>query len=380
MSTNISYDYPKATSNSSTWIPNQTYQYISHPNPCICIMDNYRKLSMRCTICKLNTTSNKCKCSRQHYILHEDCMRNNEVLTRRTKDTDYNNKVCQQEKGCSRDELRAYLNVVEVGYGIDMNCDHIISPKGYNKKGAYDFDMTLKQHSDFICHYKNLQLLTPRENSSKSSHNDPVEVKIVHEEFAKQTPAGDIHDILIARRKKGSSIEVRDIIAKEEVVQKEVDEETIKVKRFVFEGNTYLRSAQSGLIYDEFTKDEIGEWNATSKSIDFYETDDEKEEEEVDEEEEEVDEEQAELVREEAEIAKAKTDFAIQMAKREAEFKAKKARKEIKNKLPELINTFKADRQAKIDALLKEMDAADKGLYDTELVESEFSKLTTYIT
>ena len=98
---------------------------------------------------------------------------------------------------------------------------------------------------------------------------------------------------------------------------------------------------------------------------------------------EEVDDEQVELVREEAEIAKAKTDFAIQMGKREAEFQAKKARKEIKNKLPELINIFKADRQAKIDDLLKEidalkkeMDAADKGHCDNDLIDAELSKLT----
>ena len=362
----ITHNYPKATSNSSNWIPNQTYQYISHPSPCICIMDNYGNLSMRCTICKLNTTSNKCKCSRQHYLLHEDQMRNNEILSRRTTDTEFNNKSFKQAKGCSRAEFRAHLNIDVVGYGIHISAvDHIISPKGYNKKGAYDFDMTLKQHCDFICHYKNTQLLTPHENSVKSSHNDPTEVKIVHDEFANQTPPGDIHDILIAMRKRRDVTEVAHIA---EVVAVKKELEGIKVKRLEYEGNTYMISSQLGLIYDKVTHEEIGEWNATSKSIDFYETDDEEDEDDDEDEEDEEDEEQAELVREEAEIAKAKTDFAIQMDKREAEFKAKKARKEIKNKLPELREALIAKEQALFDKKIADIKS---GLFDEQLISNE---------
>ena len=365
----------KAPLDKSKWIPDQTYTYKNHPWPSICCLNANNVPEMRCTECyQITSGKNACKCLQQEYLIHKDRMKNSEILSRRTKDTDYNNNICQQTKGCSRAEFRTHLNVGEIGYGKGiMNCDHIISPKGYNKKGAYDFDMTLKQHRDFICHYKNTQLLTPHENSVKSSHNDPVEVKIVHDEFAKQTPTGDIHDILIAMRERRDVTEIAHI-AEVVAVKKEVEEETVDVVRFEFEGKAYWISDKTGLvqtrlIFDKVTHEEIGEWNATSKSIDFYETDDE-EEEETDEEEE-VDEEEAELVREEAEIAKAKADFAIQMDKREAELKAKKARKEIKNKLPELREALIAKSQAVIDKELKKIADIKSGLFDEQLISNE---------
>jgi len=234
MSTFISYDYPKAPTNKSDWEIGKTYKYKTHPMPCTCHWsEQWDELkTMICDECGYNTTNNKCSCSPQDYLLHKDRARNIEVLSRRTVDTEINNKSFQQAKDCSRAEYRAYLNVDVVGYGKYISsCDHIISPKGYNKKGAYDFDMTLKQHHDFICHYKNAQLLTPHANSVKSSHNDPDELKIVYEEFAKQTPAGDIHDILIAMRKRRDVTEVAHIaevvaVKKEDVVvekEKELD-------------------------------------------------------------------------------------------------------------------------------------------------------------
>ena len=87
--------------------------------------------------------------------------------------------------------------------------------------------MTNKQHRDFIFHYKNFQLLTPRKNSVKSSYNDPDEVKIICAEFVKQTPPGDIHDILIARRKRGDVTEVpriAEVVVMKKVVEEEEDE------------------------------------------------------------------------------------------------------------------------------------------------------------
>jgi hypothetical protein len=306
--------YPKATSNSSTWEPGLIYKYINHPSPCKCIMDKFGNLSMQCTVCMLNTTSNKCKCSRQHDLLHKDQVRNNAALSGRTVDTERNNISFKLAKGGTREELRIHVNVAEIGYGKGIAaCDHIVSPKGY-KTHPYDFDMTNEQHHDFICHIKNSQLLTPHENSVKSSHNDPDELKIIFAEFDKQTPPGDIHDILIARRKRG------DVVVKEEEEEEEVDEEQVELDR---------------------EEAEIAKANA-------------------------------EIAKANAEIAKANAE----MAKREAEFKAKKIRKEIKNKLPELRNTFKANIQSKIDALLKEMADADKGLHDDILVDAEVLKLT----
>jgi hypothetical protein len=76
-------------------------------------------------------------------------------------------------------------------------------------------------------------------------------------------------------------VEEKKVVVEEKKVEEEVKD---TVKRFVFEGKTYLRSPQSGIIYDESTSEELGEWNAKTNSIDFYEVEEEEEEEEYEEE------------------------------------------------------------------------------------------------
>jgi len=234
---------------------------------------------MICDECGYNTTNNWCPCSPKGYTLHKDRQMNRSAL--KNPDTPTNIQKFKEAKDCTPEEFRSQLKVNEYDYSKGKtDIDHYISPNEKRSKSEFMFDLTNKQHEDFIRHHKNCRMLPTSINQRKGSSNNLDELKIIFEEFAKQTPAGDIHDILIAMRERRNLTEVAHI-AEVVAVKKEVDEESIKVKRFVFKGNTYLISAQSGLIYDEFTKDEIGEWNATSKSIDFYETDDEEEEEDV---------------------------------------------------------------------------------------------------
>ena len=58
---------------------------------------------------------------------------------------------------------------------------------------------------------------------------------------------------------------------------------TVSVKKFVFEGTTYLRSSE-GLIYHAKTQELFGRWNDETKTIDEFEEDSEEEEESDDEE------------------------------------------------------------------------------------------------
>ena len=301
----------------SELIQGQRYEY-GKPYPGICVLDtkgqNKGKLVLRCTKCNANNLNNDCKCSPQQFLMRKD----SEMILHALKKPDTPDfiKKFKEAKGCTPQEYRTHMKLNEYDYrkGI-TDADHIISPNDKTKPSEFGFCLTNKRHRDFIFHYKNNELLPTKINQQKGSSNNLDEVKIVHEEFAKQTPTGDIHDILIAMRKRRDVTEVAHIA------------EVVAVKK----------------------------------------------------EEESEDEEDAELVREEAEIAKTKTDFAIQMDKREAEFKAKKARKEIKNKLPELRAVLIAEQQALIYALLKKMDDVNKGLYDNELVETELSKLTAYL-
>ena len=354
----------------SELIQGQMYEY-GKPYPGICVLDtkglNKGKLVIRCTECNLNNLKNDCKCSRQQFLMRKD----SEMIQHALKKPDTPDFIqkFKEAKGCTPQEYRTHMKLHEYDYrkGI-TDADHIISPNDKTKPSEFGFCLTNKQHRDFIFHYKNNELLPTKTNQQKGSSNNLDEVKIVHEEFAKQTPPGDIHDILIAMRKRRDVTEVAHIA---EVVAVKKELEGIKVKRLEYEGNTYMISSQLGLIYDKVTHEEIGEWNATSKSIDFYETDDEEDEDDDEDEEDEEDkedEEQAELVREEAEIAKAKTDFAIQMDKREAEFKAKKARKEIKNKLPELREALIAKEQALFDKKIADIKS---GLFDEQLISNE---------
>jgi hypothetical protein len=52
---------------------------------------------------------------------------------------------------------------------------------------------------------------------------------------------------------------------------------TVSVKKFVFEGTTYLRSSE-GLIYHAKTQELFGRWNDDTKTIDEFEEDSEEEE------------------------------------------------------------------------------------------------------
>jgi hypothetical protein len=58
---------------------------------------------------------------------------------------------------------------------------------------------------------------------------------------------------------------------------------TDRVKRFEYNGTTYLRSPGTGLVYN-MEQDEVGVWNETTGVIDFREATDEEEEEEYEEE------------------------------------------------------------------------------------------------
>lgn len=329
MSTNISYDYPKAPTNKSAWEIGKIYKYKTHPMPCTCHWSEQwvGLKTMICDECGYNTTNNWCPCSPKGYMLHKDRQMNRSAL--KNPDTPDNIKKFKEAKSCTPEEFRSHVKQNEHDYrkGI-TDIDHYISPNDKRCQPEFMFDLTNKQHEDFIRHYKNFRMLPTSVNQQKGSSNNLDELKIIFEEFAKQTPAGDIHDILIAMRKRGHVTEVPHI-TKEVAVKKEVEEET----------------------------------------------DDEEPEDEEPEDEEEVDEEDAELVREEAEIAKAKADFAIQMDKREAELKAKKARKEIKNKLPELREALIAKEQAlfdkQVEAFNKKIADIKSGLFDEQLISNE---------
>ena len=60
----------------------------------------------------------------------------------------------------------------------------------------------------------------------------------------------------------------------------EEEEETDVVTKVEINGKKYLKSKNSGVIYDIDTQDEIGEWNAKENKIDFYEEEEEEYEEE----------------------------------------------------------------------------------------------------
>jgi uncharacterized membrane protein YqiK len=65
--------------------------------------------------------------------------------------------------------------------------------------------------------------------------------------------------------------------------EKTADEEPDKVKRFEFEGVKYLKSKNTGIIYN-MEQDVVGKWNEQSNKIDFKEAEDEEEEEEYEDE------------------------------------------------------------------------------------------------
>jgi hypothetical protein len=61
----------------------------------------------------------------------------------------------------------------------------------------------------------------------------------------------------------------------------EVEEEPDVVKRFEFEGVKYLKSKNTGIIYN-MEQDVIGKWNESTQKIDFNTEDGEEEEEDYD--------------------------------------------------------------------------------------------------
>jgi hypothetical protein len=80
---------------------------------------------------------------------------------------------------------------------------------------------------------------------------------------------------------------------KETEKRQKPDNEPDVVKRFEFEGNKYLKSKNTGIIYN-IEQDVIGKWNDTTNKIDFNPEEDEYEYEEEDEEEEDEEEEDEE--------------------------------------------------------------------------------------
>lgn len=65
----------------------------------------------------------------------------------------------------------------------------------------------------------------------------------------------------------------------EKEVEEEAEEEEINVTRINYEGQKYLKSIDTGIIYDESTQEQVGEWNFKTNKIDFYKDEEEEEEE-----------------------------------------------------------------------------------------------------
>jgi chromosome segregation ATPase len=64
--------------------------------------------------------------------------------------------------------------------------------------------------------------------------------------------------------------------------EKKPEEEVDVVRKFEFEGTTYLKSKSTGVIYN-MDQDLVGKWNEETQKIDFEDIDDEEEEDEYDE-------------------------------------------------------------------------------------------------
>lgn len=275
--------------------PIKTCKYRNHPNPAIQSFNNKGKSEWRCSKCNRNITHNWCKCSPQQYLIHQDREKNSYVLRGILSGTKFTERFIRSfelEKGCTPYEVGKYLNLAEIGWekGI-TDCDHRMSPIG--------FDLTNPQHLDFIRHIKNLILLSSKKNKQKSSHNDPDEIKIAYEEFAKQTPPGDIHDILNARRKRGGAKEVPHIV--EEIIP------------------------------DMTRSEEPSEWNEHEAEI------------------------AKANAKREAEIAKANAKYEAEIVKANAKYEANKIQKEISKHQSEILKHQSeiSKYQSLIDALRK---------------------------
>ena len=58
-----------------------------------------------------------------------------------------------------------------------------------------------------------------------------------------------------------------------------VEVEETSVELIIQDGKKYLKSPESGIVYDESSNEEVGEWNTKENRIDFYEDEEEEEEE-----------------------------------------------------------------------------------------------------
>ena len=76
--------------------------------------------------------------------------------------------------------------------------------------------------------------------------------------------------------------EKKEVVGAAPVPIENVSEEQDVVRKFEFEGVTYLKSKFTGVIYN-MDQELIGKWNEGTQKIDFEEFDDEEEEDEYDE-------------------------------------------------------------------------------------------------
>ena len=102
----------------------------------------------------------------------------------------------------------------------------------------------------------------------------------------KQTPEGPQDPVAKAVKSSAKSVKASSDPVTEKAVKSakkvEEEEEADVVKRFEFEGVKYLKSKNTGIIYN-MDQDVVGKWNEKTGKIDFEEAGSEEEEEEYDE-------------------------------------------------------------------------------------------------
>jgi len=85
-----------------------------------------------------------------------------------------------------------------------------------------------------------------------------------------------------AKEAKSAAKEAKPVVKATDAKESTENQEPDKVKRFEFEGVKYLKSKNTGIIYN-MEQEVVGKWNEQSNKIDFKEAEDEEEEEEYDE-------------------------------------------------------------------------------------------------
>lgn len=229
MEQRFDYPYPKTTKkDESTWVEGNIYMYKNHPFPVKYAIGNKQRLTMICTECNKSVQDNPCSCSQQQKLMHEDRMMHRTAIL--GNDTPMNIAKFVEKKGCTPQEFRDYLNSDKYKYRYgkgkedSLQCDHIVSPMG-NNRNFNDFDLTNKQHRDFIFHYKNIRLIPSKDNQHKNSSNHTDEIIFIYEEFYKNTSPNDIHDMLISRRKYKGNVfleELQKIKSKVSIILKNI--------------------------------------------------------------------------------------------------------------------------------------------------------------